>query len=38
LDELAFRYNNRENAYLFRDTLLELIGAERVPYAELVAS
>lgn len=37
LDEVAFRYNNRENAYLFRDTLLELIGAERKPYAELIA-
>jgi transposase-like protein len=38
LDELAFRYNNRENAYLFRDTLLALVGAEKVPYAELIAS
>ncbi|MFI5259122.1 MAG: IS1595 family transposase [Candidatus Limnocylindrales bacterium] len=37
LDEMAFRYNNRENAYLFRDTLLRLIGAEPMPYAELVA-
>jgi len=37
LDELAFRYNNRENAYLFRDTLLALVGAESVKYAELIA-
>ena len=37
LDELAFRYNNRENAYLFRDTLLALIGADAMPYAELIA-
>jgi transposase-like protein len=37
LDELAFRYNNRENAYLFRDTLLRLIGAQAKPYAELIA-
>lgn len=37
LDELAFRYNNRENAYLFRDTLLTLIGSESMPYAELIA-
>jgi transposase-like protein len=37
LDEMAFRYNNRENAYLFRDTLLRLIGAEPLEYAELVA-
>ncbi len=38
LDELAFRYNNRENGYLFRDTLRKLIGADAKPYAELVAS
>lgn len=37
LDELAFRYNHRENAYLFRDTLLALVGAEKMPYAELIA-
>jgi transposase-like protein len=37
LDELAFRYNNRENAYLFRDTLLSLIGSGSMPYAELIA-
>jgi hypothetical protein len=37
LDEMAFRYNNRENAYLFRDTLLRLIGSEPLEYAELVA-
>jgi transposase-like protein len=37
LDEMAFRYNNRENAYLFRDTLLRLIGAEPLEYAELVS-
>jgi len=38
LDELAFRYNNRENAYLFRDTLVRLIGAEAMPYAELISA
>ena len=38
LDELSFRYNNRENAYLFRDTLLALVGADAKPYAELIAS
>ena len=37
LDELAFRYNNRENAYLFRDTLLALVGSGSMPYAELIA-
>ena len=37
LDEMAFRYNNRENAYLFRDTLLRLIDADSMKYAELIA-
>lgn len=37
LDEMAFRFNNRDNPYLFRDTLLKLITAETMPYAELVA-
>jgi len=37
LDEVAFKYNNRDNAYLFRDTLLELIRAERVEYRRLTA-
>ncbi|HJP88564.1 MAG TPA: IS1595 family transposase [Candidatus Limnocylindrales bacterium] len=37
LDELAFRYNNRENAYLFRDTLLTMVGADSMKYAELIA-
>jgi transposase-like protein len=37
LDEMAFRYNNRENAYLFRDTLLRLVDAESVKYSELIA-
>jgi transposase-like protein len=36
LDEMAFRFNNRENPYLFRDTLLRMIDGETLPYAELV--
>jgi hypothetical protein len=36
-DEFAFRYDNRENAYVFRDALLRLIGSERLAYAELIA-
>ncbi len=35
-DELEWRFNNRENPYLFRDTLLKLIKAENLPYQELV--
>lgn len=36
LDELEWRFNNRENPYLFRDTLLKLIKAENLPYQRLV--
>lgn len=36
LDELEHRFNNRKNQYLFRDTLLKLISAEKLPYSELV--
>jgi transposase-like protein len=35
LDELEWRFNNRNNEYLFRDTLLKLIKAENLPYQEL---
>ena len=38
LDELEWRFNNRNNPYLFRDTLLKLIQAENLPYQELVQS
>ncbi len=38
LDEMAFRYNNRRNPYLFRDTLLKLVKAENLPYEQLIAS
>jgi len=36
LDELEWRFNNRENPYLFRDTLLKLIRSENLPYQTLV--
>jgi transposase-like protein len=36
LDEFTFRFNNRNNPFLFRDTLLALIAEERLPYKELV--
>jgi transposase-like protein len=38
LDEFAFRFNNRENPYLFRDTLLKLIEGDALPYATLTAA
>ena len=35
LDEFEFRFNNRNNPYLFRDTLLRLISSEHLEYKEL---
>ena len=37
LDEMAFRYNHRDDPFLFRDTLLRLIDAEPLRYADLTA-
>ena len=37
LDELEWRVNNRENPYLFRDTLLKLLASENLEYKELTA-
>ncbi len=37
VDEVAYRHKNRDNAYLLRDMLLRLIGAESISYTELVA-
>ena len=37
LDELEWRFNNRENPYLFRDTLLKLINSENLPYEKLTS-
>lgn len=37
LDEFEFRFNNRKNRYLFRDTLLRLVSAEAMPYEKLTA-
>lgn len=38
LDELEWRFNNRENPYLFADTLKKLIAANKLEYKELVAA
>ena len=38
LDEMEWRFNNRENNYLFRDTLIQLVSAETLPYQELIAA
>ena len=37
IDELEWRFNNRENPYLFRDTLLSLMESDVMTYEELTA-
>jgi len=37
LAEFEFRFNNRENEYLFRDTLTRLVNAENLTYKSLTA-
>ncbi|MFC1935706.1 IS1595 family transposase [Chloroflexota bacterium] len=37
LDELEWRFNNRKNPYLFRDTLIKLLGSTNLPYQKLTA-
>jgi transposase-like protein len=36
LDELEFRFNNRENPYMFRDALCKLLVANNLPYQKLI--
>ncbi len=35
LDEVEWKFNNRENPFLFRDTLVKLLWADALPYAAL---
>jgi hypothetical protein len=37
LDEFEFRFNNRKNGYLFRDTLTRLVNGKAMPYEKLTA-
>jgi transposase-like protein len=37
LDEFEFRFNNRKNPYLFRDTITRLVTTAAIPYEELTA-
>jgi transposase-like protein len=37
LDEMCFRFNNRKNPYLFRDTILKLIASPNLEYKNLTA-
>jgi len=36
LDEVSFRFNNRKNPFLFRDTILKLIETDPLTYAQLI--
>jgi len=36
LDEIAFKYNNRHNEHIFRETLRILVTADPMTYAELI--
>jgi len=36
LDELEWRFNNRANPYLFRDTLIKLIKSDNLEYKKLI--
>lgn len=38
LDELEWRFNNRENPYLFRDTLIKLLNATCLSYEALTSN
>lgn len=38
LDEFEHRFNNRENPYLFRDTILKMLNAPNLEYKNLVKS
>lgn len=35
LDEMTWRFNNRKNPFLFRDTMLNLIPSDNLEYKEL---
>ncbi len=36
LDEFEWRFNGRDNAYLFRDTLIRLLNAPKMEFKELI--
>lgn len=38
LDEMTWRFNNRKNEFLFRDTMLKLIESQNLEYKELTAA
>jgi len=38
LQEMTWRFNNRKNQYLFRDTLMRLLASENLEYKDLTAA
>ncbi len=38
LDEFEWRFNNRKNPYLFRDTILKLITSSNLEYKKLTSA
>jgi transposase-like protein len=38
LNEMCFRFNNRKNPYLFRDTLKRMLASDNMEYKELTAA
>jgi hypothetical protein len=36
LDEFEWRFNGRENPYMFRDTLIRLLNAPKMEFKELI--
>jgi transposase-like protein len=38
LNEMTFRFNNRDNPYLFRDTMKKLVDARVLEYKNLIAA
>jgi hypothetical protein len=35
LDEMTWRFNNRDNPFLFRDTMMKLIQSDNLEYKQL---
>lgn len=38
LDEMSFRFNNRKNPYLFRDTLIKMLNTSNLEYKKLTVA
>lgn len=38
LSEFEWRFNNRDNPFLFHDTLCRLLAAEALPYKQLITA